>query len=97
MSATSAFSASRRRARNSTRSRSAAQADENTTIGEIIGRGFGPDEITDAIETVVETYLAHRLNADEKFLDAYRRLGPAPFKDVLYAQSVEASLTNATL
>ena len=65
--------------------------------GEIIGRGFGPDEITDAIETVVETYLAHRLNADEKFLDAYRRLGAAPFKDVLYAQSVEASLTNATL
>ena len=63
-------------------------ADENTTIGEIIGRGFGPDEITDAIETVVETYLAHRLNADEKFLDAYRRLGPAPFKEVLYAQSV---------
>jgi sulfite reductase (NADPH) hemoprotein beta-component len=72
-------------------------ADENTTIGEIIGRGFGPDEITDAIETVVETYLAHRLNSDEKFLDAYRRLGPAPFKDVLYAQSVDASLTNATL
>ncbi|MGL4489123.1 MAG: nitrite/sulfite reductase, partial [Rhizobiaceae bacterium] len=28
-------------------------ADENTSIGEIIGRGFGPDEITDAIETVV--------------------------------------------
>ena len=35
-------------------------ADENTSIGEIIGRGFGPDEITDAIETVVETYLGHR-------------------------------------
>ena len=25
--------------------------DEHTSIGEIIGRGFGPDEITDAIET----------------------------------------------
>jgi sulfite reductase (NADPH) hemoprotein beta-component len=59
-------------------------ADENTSIGEIIGRGFGPDEITDAVETVVETYLAHRANADEKFLDAYRRLGPAPFKEALY-------------
>ncbi len=72
-------------------------ADENTSIGEIIGRGFGPDEITDAIETVVETYLKHRLSADEKFLDAYRRLGPAPFKDVLYAQSVAESMTNASL
>ena len=54
------------------------------TIGEIIGRGFGPDEITDAVETVVETYLKHRSNAGEKFLDAYRRLGPAPFKEALY-------------
>ena len=59
-------------------------ADENTSIGEIIGRGFGPDEITDAVETVVETYLKHRSNAGEKFLDAYRRLGPAPFKEALY-------------
>jgi sulfite reductase (NADPH) hemoprotein beta-component len=59
-------------------------ADEHTTIGEIIGRGFGPDEITDAIETVVETYMANRLNADENFLAAYRRLGQTPFKEALY-------------
>ena len=50
--------------------------DENTSIGEIIGRGFGPDEITDAIETVVDTYLAHRARPAEKFLDAYRRARP---------------------
>jgi sulfite reductase (NADPH) hemoprotein beta-component len=72
-------------------------ADENTTIGEIVGRGFGPDEITDAIETVVETYMAHRLNADENFLTAYRRLGAAPFKETLYAESIATSLTNSTL
>ncbi len=72
-------------------------ADENTSIGEIIGRGFGPDEITDAIETVVNTYMEHRLNAEETFLAAYRRLGPAPFKEVLYAESAAASLTNSSL
>ena len=72
-------------------------ADENTSIGEIIGRGFGPDEITDAIETVVETYLQLRTGPEEKFLDAYRRVGPGPFKDILYNQSVAASLTNAAL
>ena len=72
-------------------------ADENTTIGEIIGRGFGPDEITDAIETVVETYLKLRTGPEEKFLDAYRRVGPGPFKDILYNQSVATSLTNSAL
>ncbi len=66
-------------------------ADENTTIGDIIGRGFGPDEITDAIETVVETYMTHRLNAGENFLAAYRRLGQAPFKEALYGAVEKAA------
>ena len=65
-------------------------ADENTTIGEIVGRGFGADEITDAIETVVDTYLNHRSSHDENFLTAYRRLGAAPFKEALYG-AVEKS------
>ncbi len=65
--------------------------DENTSIGEIIGRGFGPDEITDAIETIVDTYLAIRQDAGEKFLDAYRRVGPAPFKEALYAGEAKAA------
>ena len=65
--------------------------DENTSVGEIIGRGFGPDEITDAIETVVDTYLRIRLDAGEKFLDAYRRVGPAPFKEALYAGETKAA------
>jgi sulfite reductase (NADPH) hemoprotein beta-component len=65
--------------------------DENTTIGEIIGRGFGPDEIIDAIEKVVDTYLAHRTGRDETFLAAYRRLGPAPFKEALYGSEAKAA------
>ena len=66
--------------------------DENTSIGEIIGRGFGPDEITDAIETVVETYLGIRLRSKRRqFLDAYRRVGPAPFKEALYAGEAKAA------
>jgi sulfite reductase (NADPH) hemoprotein beta-component len=65
--------------------------DEHTSIGDIVGRGFGPDEITDAIEKVVETYLGLRLNRDEKFLDAYRRVGAAPFKDALYGAESKAA------
>ncbi|MDH6230729.1 sulfite reductase (NADPH) hemoprotein beta-component [Mesorhizobium soli] len=66
-------------------------ADENTSIGEIVGRGFGPEEITDAIETVVETYLKVRLDRSEKFIDTYRRLGAAPFKEALYGSEAKAA------
>ncbi|MCO5064033.1 MAG: nitrite/sulfite reductase [Rhizobiaceae bacterium] len=65
--------------------------DENTSVGEIIGRGFGPEEITDAIETIVETYLTVRRDREEKFLDTYRRVGPAPFKEALYGSEARAA------
>jgi len=65
--------------------------DENAALGEIIGRGFGPDEIVDAVETIIETYLSHRLDKSETFLAAYRRLGPAPFKEALYGSEAKAA------
>jgi sulfite reductase (NADPH) hemoprotein beta-component len=65
--------------------------DEHTSIGEIIGRGFGPEEITDAIEKIVDTYLGLRDSRSETFLDAYRRVGPAPFKEALYASESKAA------
>ncbi|MBN9218202.1 MAG: nitrite/sulfite reductase [Mesorhizobium sp.] len=66
-------------------------ADENTSVGEIIGRGFSSEEITDAIETIVDTYLGLRLGPQEIFIDAYRRVGPAPFKEALYAGEAKAA------
>lgn len=65
--------------------------DENTSIGEIIGRGFEPERVTDAIETIVDTYLGLRLEPKETFIDAYRRVGPKPFKEALYGQTAEAA------
>ncbi|MDB5552561.1 MAG: nitrite/sulfite reductase [Rhizobium sp.] len=59
-------------------------ADNETSIGDIIGRGFEPEKVTDAIETVVDTYLGLRLSPDETFLQAYRRVGQQPFKTALY-------------
>jgi sulfite reductase (NADPH) hemoprotein beta-component len=61
--------------------------DEHTSIGEIIGRGFEPSKVTDAIETIVNTYLDLRVNPSEIFLEAYRRVGPQPFKDALYGSA----------
>ncbi|NBN79103.1 nitrite/sulfite reductase [Microvirga tunisiensis] len=59
-------------------------ADEQSSIGEIIGRGFSSDEVVDAIETLVDTYLKLRSSKDETFLQVYRRLGEDPFKEALY-------------
>jgi sulfite reductase (NADPH) hemoprotein beta-component len=58
--------------------------DEHAAVGEIIGPGFAYDDIVDAVEKVVDTYLQVRAGPEENFLAAYRRLGQAPFKEALY-------------
>jgi len=57
---------------------------EDASIGEILGPGFGKDEIVDAVESVVDVYLERR-EKDERFLDTVRRLGIEPFKERAYA------------
>jgi sulfite reductase (NADPH) hemoprotein beta-component len=57
---------------------------ESASIGSILGPGFAGHEVPDAIEKILDTYVKHRLPGEE-FLAAYRRLGPAPFKEALYA------------
>ena len=58
-------------------------ADQEAALGEIVGPAVPADSVADAIESIVETYLTER-NAEESFVEAYRRLGPAPFKERLY-------------
>jgi sulfite reductase (NADPH) hemoprotein beta-component len=58
---------------------------EDASIGEIMGPGFGEHEIADAVERAVNVYLKER-QAGERFLDTYRRLGMAPFKDAVYGK-----------
>ena len=57
---------------------------DNASIGSILGPGFAGDEVPDAIEKILDTYLKLR-SPGEEFLAAYRRLGPQPFKEALYA------------
>jgi sulfite reductase (NADPH) hemoprotein beta-component len=57
---------------------------DSASIGSILGPGFAADEVPDAIETILNTYIKLRAPGEE-FLQAYRRLGPKPFKEALYA------------
>ncbi|SDH57588.1 nitrite/sulfite reductase [Alloyangia pacifica] len=59
-------------------------ATETAALGERTGPGFSYEEIVPAIERLVDAYVANRESADETFLQAYRRLGMAPFKEALY-------------
>jgi sulfite reductase (NADPH) hemoprotein beta-component len=59
-------------------------ANESSSIGEIIGRGFSSEEVVDAIETLVDAYLGLRQSPQETFLEVYRRVGEDPFKEALY-------------
>lgn len=59
-------------------------ADEKASIGNIIGPGVGADDVADAVEAIVEAYMKHRQEG-EPFIETYRRLGAAPFKEAVYA------------
>ncbi|WP_300517027.1 nitrite/sulfite reductase [Aliiroseovarius sp.] len=59
----------------------------DTVIGTRAGPGFAYDAIVPAVERLVMAYLELREDASETFLEAYRRLGDAPFKAALYPES----------
>ena len=56
---------------------------EDVSLGTITGPGFDEDGIVDAIERVTDKYLATRTDG-ERFVDTYRRVGMAPFKEAIY-------------
>ncbi|GBR05768.1 nitrite/sulfite reductase [Acetobacter oeni] len=58
--------------------------EEDASIGQILGPAMSEDDAVDAVARLVDFYLVRR-NDEERFLDAYRRLGTAAFKDVVYA------------
>lgn len=58
-------------------------------IGQRTGPGFAAGEITGAVERIVLTYLDLRDSAEETFLEAFRRLGMAPFQAALYPKETE--------
>ncbi|MGB7316984.1 MAG: nitrite/sulfite reductase [Planktotalea sp.] len=64
---------------------------QSAAIGERAGPGFSADGIIPAIERLIEAYLEVRSSDEERFIDAYRRLGMAPFKAALYPEKAQAN------
>ena len=57
---------------------------DDAEIGDIVGPSFTAEDLPDAVETIVDTYMKRRRDKSETFVMAYRRLGKATFRDALY-------------
>lgn len=66
--------------------------DETASIGTLVGPGFSSEAVVGAVETIVDTYMGLRQDAGETFLEAYRRVGLAPFKEALYSRSAGSDI-----
>jgi sulfite reductase (NADPH) hemoprotein beta-component len=59
---------------------------EDATLGSILGPALPANRVSDAVDALVDTYRKVR-EGDERFLDTFRRVGMAPFKEAVYAEA----------
>ena len=59
---------------------------ETAAIGERVGPGFACDEVVPALDRLLRAYLGLRRGPGESFIEAFRRLGAAPFRAALYGE-----------
>ena len=57
---------------------------EDASLAKILGPGFNEAGVVDAVEKIIERYRSVRSGPSERFLDTYRRVGDAPFKEAVY-------------
>jgi sulfite reductase (NADPH) hemoprotein beta-component len=60
---------------------------DSASIGKILGPALREDEVADAVEKALALYLEKRTDVEETFLQCYRRLGAAPFKQAVYGNA----------
>jgi sulfite reductase (NADPH) hemoprotein beta-component len=57
---------------------------KNTSLAQVLGPSFSREEVPNVLEKVLSVYLDKRVEG-ERFIDTYKRLGQAPFKEAAYA------------
>jgi sulfite reductase (NADPH) hemoprotein beta-component len=57
---------------------------EDASLAKILGPGFDENGIVEAVDKLIAFYRGARSGPSERFLDTYRRLGAAPFKEAVY-------------
>ena len=59
---------------------------KEAAIGKILGPSFSQEAIADVVETILSTYVEHRIEP-ETFIDTYDRIGIETFKEAVYASA----------
>jgi sulfite reductase (NADPH) hemoprotein beta-component len=59
---------------------------EDASLASILGPALPADKVADAVDRMVEAYLAIRQDG-ERFLDTFRRTGMTPFKEAVYVDA----------
>jgi sulfite reductase (NADPH) hemoprotein beta-component len=62
----------------------------DASLGDVIGPSVAKADVAQIIERILDVYLLERQEG-ERFLDTYRRIGIAPFKTRVYAQTNQAA------
>jgi sulfite reductase (NADPH) hemoprotein beta-component len=65
-------------------------ARESSALGEVIGPSVPQAEVAETLWRVLEVYRERRIE-EERFIDTFRRIGIAPFKERAYAQDLAAA------
>jgi sulfite reductase (NADPH) hemoprotein beta-component len=61
-------------------------ASNDASLGDVLGPSFSAQEMPTVIQKIVDVYVANRTE-EELFIDTYRRIGAAPFKEKVYAKA----------
>ena len=61
------------------------KADQNATLGTLIGPAVPYAEVADMVEDIAAAYLELRQRPDELFIDTVKRTGVEPFRERVYA------------
>ncbi|HXW43100.1 MAG TPA: nitrite/sulfite reductase [Xanthobacteraceae bacterium] len=61
------------------------KADENATLGALIGPAVPYRQVADVVEDIAAAYLELRQRPDELFIDTVKRTGVEPFRERVYA------------
>ncbi|HEX4409324.1 MAG TPA: nitrite/sulfite reductase [Xanthobacteraceae bacterium] len=61
------------------------KADENATLGSLIGPAVPYAQVADVVEDIATAYLALRERPEELFIDTVKRAGVEPFRERVYA------------
>ena len=57
----------------------------DASIGKILGPSFAQEQIGGVIQKIIGVYVSQRTD-EERFIDTFRRIGIAPFKEAAYAK-----------